>query len=116
MKLASVQLTNFRSIASYELFFSYGCQVLIGINESGKSNILRALQLLDPDIQTSHSDIRIERQDESPVTKGLVRFKFELDEKEIEAIYGALTSRFDSSSISKPLVLDGVKSVTLKQF
>jgi energy-coupling factor transporter ATP-binding protein EcfA2 len=113
MKLQAVEIKNFRSIASFELSFPHGCQVLIGINESGKSNILKALQLLDPATAIAPSDLRIERQDEAEISTGLVRFKFELNPNEI---YSTLSNKFESGSIDKPLIQDGEKQLTLKEF
>jgi energy-coupling factor transporter ATP-binding protein EcfA2 len=116
MKLQRAEIQNFRSIASVELPFLQGCQVLIGINESGKSNILRALQLLDPTVVVAPSDLRIERRDESPVVAGFVRFDFELDEAEIEDIYLTICKGFDASSLNEPLISNGTKTLTLKEF
>ncbi len=45
MKLNRVQIKNFRSIKDIEIDFDPSCRVLVGINESGKSNILNALAL-----------------------------------------------------------------------
>lgn len=116
MKLQSVDIKNFRSISTLELQFIHGCQVLIGINESGKSNILRALQLLDPDVSAAQSDLRVERQEEAPVSEGYVQFKFELEDLEIEEIYVEIEKNFDSSSVKKPLLIDGAHELTLKEF
>lgn len=49
MRLNHVDISNFRSIKSIVINFDPKCRVLVGINESGKSNILEALSLLDPD-------------------------------------------------------------------
>jgi len=47
MKLKRVDISNFRSIGEMKLSFKgHGHKVLVGKNESGKSNILRALNLL----------------------------------------------------------------------
>ena len=47
MKLRKVQICGFRSIAEMEILFEgNGHKVLVGKNESGKSNILKALNLL----------------------------------------------------------------------
>ena len=43
MKITHIQIENYRSIKNLELGFS-NFLVLIGANNSGKSNILRALQ------------------------------------------------------------------------
>lgn len=49
MKLSKVCIKNYRSIESIDLEIDgYGCKVFVGINEAGKSNILKALRLLSP--------------------------------------------------------------------
>jgi predicted ATP-dependent endonuclease of OLD family len=51
MKVKSVEIKNFRSIRSQSLVFmsvaDRACLILLGKNESGKSNILKAISLLD---------------------------------------------------------------------
>ena len=47
MRLDRVEIANFRSIKDVTITFEPRCRVLLGINESGKSNILNALVLLD---------------------------------------------------------------------
>ncbi len=116
MKLQRAEIRNFRSIASCDLSFLHGCQVLVGINESGKSNILRALQLLDPTVTIAPSDLRIERRDEEPVSTGSTSFSFQLDEEETEEIYAAISKRFHASSLTESFVSDGEKRLTLKEF
>ena len=56
MKLAQATIKNFRSIKSIKLEFDPACRVLVGINESGKSNILQALALLGNDIKPVKKD------------------------------------------------------------
>ena len=58
MRLSKVQIKNFRSIADLTLNFDPPCRVLVGINESGKSNILNALSLLDEDVLPEKDDVR----------------------------------------------------------
>jgi hypothetical protein len=116
MKLTKATIKNYRSISYCELDFSHGCQILVGINESGKSNILRALQFIDPEIELNPNDLRIERKDESPVNEGLVRFHFELDDLEIERIHNSLTSKTNKDSALLPVILHKEKSLTLLDF
>ena len=58
MRLERASLVNFRSIESLEFTFNPACQILVGINEAGKTNILRALALLSPDQELSAKDVR----------------------------------------------------------
>jgi len=41
MKLDKAEIVNFRSIKKETVVFDPACRVLVGINESGKSNILK---------------------------------------------------------------------------
>lgn len=119
MKLERVEIKNFRSIDELTLKIEYGCQTLLGINESGKSNILRALHFLDPDTPISPGDLRIERHEESPVTAGHIRFVFTLDAADIENIYKVLSAKFVSSYGNKQrshLIAVGEKKETLEQY
>jgi hypothetical protein len=81
MRLSRIWIKNFRSIKELTLEFEPRCRILVGINESGKSNILTALSFLSPDIQPSKTDLRYERDDEL-ITDGEVRFIFRLDADE----------------------------------
>jgi putative ATP-dependent endonuclease of OLD family len=50
MKLTHVEIKNFRSIESIGIDLSDGMNVLVGMNNAGKSNVIRALQMaLDPE-------------------------------------------------------------------
>lgn len=110
MKLDRVIINNFRSISNLDVDFRYGCQALIGINECGKSNILRALNLLDQSVVTSPSDLRIERHDEDPVTKGHVWFVFRLDDDEIDDVRQRVVSWFCEETLSAPFLANEVRS------
>jgi len=46
MKLSSIYIKNFRSIKEAKIEFTHNCIVLIGKNEAGKSNILKAIATL----------------------------------------------------------------------
>ncbi|MDP2788854.1 MAG: AAA family ATPase, partial [bacterium] len=67
MKLNRVKIKNFRSIEDLEIKINPACRVLVGINESGKSNILHALALLGEKLPT-RDDIREPLPNESQVT------------------------------------------------
>lgn len=110
VKLDRVSIKNFRSINNLDIDFRFGCQILIGINECGKSNVLRALNLLDQNIVASPSDLRIERHDEDPVTKGHVWFVFKLDKDEIDEVRELVIPWFCEESRNAPFLIDEVGS------
>lgn len=43
MKLKSVRICNFRSIKDQTVQFTHNCMILVGENEAGKSNVLKAI-------------------------------------------------------------------------
>lgn len=116
MKLARAEIQNFRSIEDLKISFANGCEILIGVNESGKSNILRALQLLDPAAPVSVNDLRIERQDEAPISKGHVRFVFELSDAELDGIYSTVSKQFLAETMEMPIIEHAGKELSLKEF
>ncbi len=70
MKLSRVEIKNFRSIADTTVSFENPCRVLVGINESGKSNVLKALRLLSDDYGPSAiNDVREQLANEDPIGK-----------------------------------------------
>ncbi len=79
MKLAYVKIENFRSIKSARIDFSRPCRALIGINESGKTNVLHALALLSPDRAIDVNDLRQTAGDETPIADAEVWFTFNLE-------------------------------------
>ena len=64
MKLEKVCIKNFRSIETLDVCFDMNCKILVGINEAGKSNILKALSLLDPATEIKPEDVRQPLSDE----------------------------------------------------
>ena len=54
MKLKNATIRNFRSIDNQKIEFEPSCRILVGINESGKSNVLKALTLLSNEISINN--------------------------------------------------------------
>ncbi|MFT3934492.1 MAG: AAA family ATPase [Chitinophagaceae bacterium] len=90
MKLIKAQLENFRSIKTAELNFKIPFKILVGKNESGKSNILKALSLLDKDTLPSKEDLREGINDFDKKISTEVTFEFKLDETELNEVYQKL--------------------------
>ena len=78
MKLTRAAITNFRSIAHSEVIFEPRCLVLVGINEAGKSNVLKALSTLARNYPMTRRDVRVAAPDEDKITTSNVRFHFSL--------------------------------------
>lgn len=58
MKLTKVQIKNFRSIKSQTINFDHNCLILLGKNEAGKSNILKAIAAIFNQYKVTNKDKR----------------------------------------------------------
>jgi len=117
MKLEKIEINNFLSIPYYfELLMYPRCRVLVGINEVGKSNILRALSMLCKSIKPSSSDRREPLPGEGPYEEETVRFIFKLNENEFKEIFNTITKQILCSDFEKPLFLLNKKKLSLKKF
>ena len=86
MKLHSARIHNFRSIKDLSLKFEPRCQILVGINESGKSNILKALSFLSEEELPKKADLRLEKASEARIKEAFVRFQFKLEKKDYQNV------------------------------
>ena len=87
MFLKTVEISNFRSIDSLKLDFTVHRAIgLVGVNESGKSNILRALALISPDQKPVPGDIRVQRASEPDIDEASVVFSIELTAEEASGL------------------------------
>lgn len=88
MKLTRVQFEEFRSIFGSSIDIEKGITSLVGINESGKSNVLLAIEKIDKTKKLENIDIaksskRVHNDEESPK----LFLEFELTKDEIDIIY-----------------------------
>lgn len=117
MKLSKVVIKNFRSIKNATVELRPPCRVLVGINESGKSNILKALALLDQGTATTQSDIRFPLENDPPVDEAFVRFIFALNEEEISHVYENVLKKIFSKDIEQKISIKKAnKEIGLKGF
>lgn len=58
MKLERIEIRNFRSIESATIHFDQNCKILLGKNEAGKSNVLKAIAALFERYQVTERDRR----------------------------------------------------------
>lgn len=86
MNLKYAELKNFRSIKEARIEFNENCKILLGINESGKTNILRALRLVSKDILPQDDDVRQVSHEESIDLPAKCTFVFEFSDSEWEYI------------------------------
>lgn len=94
MKLRTVKIKGFRSIGDMELSFNgNGHRVLVGKNESGKSNILKALNLL-----SKKEKFRQEDEKELYSSPAFVHFIFSLEQNEIQKVKKEFCQKFSSNN------------------
>ncbi|MDP3426268.1 MAG: AAA family ATPase, partial [Humidesulfovibrio sp.] len=93
MKLKRAEIENFRSIKNAKIEFGESCYVLVGINESGKSNVLKALEYLDVEKNPLDTDVREPLPAEGLISNSSVRFVFELELPEIEHLVEVLSEK-----------------------
>jgi len=98
MKLSKIEIKNFRSIANIEISPNPTCQVFVGINESGKTNILDAVSLLSPNIKLNKNDVRLEKFNEDKEQNSYVRYSFELTKEEIKTVVDDFLERIYSEN------------------
>ena len=91
MRLDRVDIKNFRSIKEMTFTFDPSFRILIGKNESGKTNIIKALSLLSPEINPTIDDKREFLSEEKVDKEYYVRFVFKLDPYEIKHIYNVVS-------------------------
>lgn len=115
MRLDRVQIKNFRSIQEIEIKFEPTCRVLVGINESGKTNILKALALLAPDRLPTKDDIREFPPDEDPNDLAEVNFIFVLDKSERLKAFEEFSEKVMAADISAPIADYDGKPMSLAQ-
>lgn len=116
MNLNSVRINNYRSIAYATFSLDPRCRVLVGINESGKSNLLKALSLLNQNINPVRTqDLRDALPNENNIKESKVMFIFDLERNEINEIINntLLKVLFIGES---HIVTDGTNKLTLKGF
>jgi predicted ATP-dependent endonuclease of OLD family len=105
MRLHSVEIANYRSIKDLTIDFTDNCLILVGVNESGKSNILKALSLLGDSIPLD-GDVRIPLVDDDPSVESIVDFVFEMESVDIDRIINNLTTKFINSENEKVVLID----------
>jgi len=93
MYLSGIFIKNFRSIKEISIDVKPTCQVFVGTNESGKSNILKALSLLKKDQIIEKKDVRVQGKKEGTIRESYLDFVFSLSEEERQGIKEYLASR-----------------------
>jgi AAA ATPase domain len=115
MRLTKVRIKNFRSIADVTIELEPTCRILVGINESGKSNVLRAMSLLSADTGTTADDLREFSADEDPEQPAFVLFVFQHDQAERLEAYESVKTKFYGFDDGDHVATIGGTRLTLRQ-
>jgi len=117
MKINYVEIKNFRSIKNEKIYFDPKCRVLVGINESGKSNILKSLSFLsDSNKPNKKDDLREALPDENPIKESYVRFVFKFTKDESEELFKQISAKVLSKSKNPNIVTISTKKENLQTF
>lgn len=117
MKLQRIEIKNFRSIEHVSMDFgSPTAAILVGINESGKSNILHALHLLSPENEPSPKDVRIERTNDAPIEEAYVKFKFLVDASTADELVNTMLEDVIATSKEQPIVQTSGKWYSFREY
>jgi predicted ATP-dependent endonuclease of OLD family len=111
MKLKEIKIKAYKSIINQTINVDYNCMGFIGLNESGKTNVLNAIRYIDIDQKFTISD-------KSKINNNLphIEYVFSIKEKHIVEIIDKLNSYLTEITHYEN-VLDSIKidSVTLKR-
>ena len=116
MHLKEVNIKNFRSISEYTLVIEKSLLTLVGINEAGKSNVIKALSLLDPKAELSKNDIRDPSHDEDNIADSYVRFVYVMNADEQLEIENNCKKKILAKTKSENIVLYGKTKINLSGF
>jgi len=117
MFLKRVRIENYRSIKDMTVYFSQQCQILVGINEAGKSNILSALRHLDDDYEGTSSDVREALKDEEEIELSWITFVCDgLDKVLREKLFSLLEADFPDHEHKNIKVESNGKTLSFVQF
>jgi len=116
MKLNYIDIKNFRSLHKVRIDMDPPCRILVGINESGKSNILKALALLSDNFNPQKkNDCREALPNEDPIRESYVRFTFKFEKNETDQIFEIILSRILAKTKNPEIISAGGTKQSLKK-
>ena len=104
MKLNKVKIENFRSINILNIDFAKSFRILVGKNESGKSNLLKALSLLDPSTEIVKEDIRESDELVDSDFSSAITFEFSFSQEETEEVYKQVSQKIKIDNIEEKII------------
>lgn len=97
MKLDRIEIDNFRSVKRSTINFFHNCQILLGKNEAGKSNILKAMASLFGEYKVSNKDKR--KIVDIGEVEYCVRGFLKLNKSDIDEIVDRFQSKFRNTEM-----------------
>lgn len=114
MILKEIQIRNFRSVKDENIVFNHNCIILLGKNEAGKSNILKAIAAVFGEYTVSNKDKR-KRVENEKIDEYLIRAVFKLNESDFKKIIEIFKKKFSNTELiifkNKITLLDYVKKM-----
>lgn len=104
MELRNVDIKNFKSIENINLNLEKDCKILVGLSESGKTNLLSALRTLDSSITVDQTFVKEGTRKEK---EALIDFELCFTEKEKKIILEELKNI--SKNLDDLVLKDGEK-------
>jgi predicted ATPase len=96
MELSRIIIKNFRSIKDADIKFEHNCLILLGKNEAGKSNVLRAIASLFKKYTVSNKDKR-KKIDNEKIEEYFVRGVFRLSDKDIFEVVKRFNAKYTNT-------------------
>ncbi|MDQ0783201.1 ATP-dependent endonuclease [Chryseobacterium sp. W4I1] len=93
MILKEIQIKNFRSIKDENIIFNHNCIILLGKNEAGKSNILKAIAAVFGEYIVSNKDKR-KRVENEKIEEYSIRAIFSLNDNDFKKILEEFKKKF----------------------
>ncbi|MCM4162147.1 MULTISPECIES: ATP-dependent endonuclease [unclassified Arenibacter] len=106
MKLDRIRIKNFRSIKDETIHLDQNCKILVGKNEAGKSNVLKAIASVFGEYSVSTKDRR-KRIDNEKIDEYFVRAIVKLDQTDIDEVF----QRFNMIEKTELIELKNKKSI-----
>ncbi len=100
MELIRVAIKNFRSIKDENIHFEHNCIVLLGKNEAGKSNVLKAIAAVFGKYTVSNKDKR-KRIDNEKIDEYFVRAIYKLSEDDFKQILQRFQKKYSNTNLIK---------------
>lgn len=101
MKLKRIYFDSFKSLINEQLEISDNCIGIVGINESGKSNILQAIKILDP-----LNSLSVKDSPKTNKSNPKIRYIFESTPQLKEVIIDQINSWFDDNTLTETRLKD----------